>query len=118
MSLGQWLNSLSAVDHSILFAIFLVGIYFSYATLEFLIEFYDNKKKHSKFRIHFRVTPAALIFFGFNIALGGLYIFSADEGNFPEWISLLHLLIGILTFLSLAGAYLICVVSKREINDE
>ena len=40
MSLGQWLNSLSAVDHGILFAIFLVGIYFSYATLEFLIEFY------------------------------------------------------------------------------
>ena len=59
----------------------------------------------------------ALLFFGFNIALGGLYILSADEGNFPEWISLLHLLIGILTFLSLAGAYLICVVSKREITD-
>ena len=69
MSLGKWLNSLSAVDHSILFAIFLVGIYFSYATLEFLIEFYDNKKKHSKFRVHFRVTPAALIFFGFIYSL-------------------------------------------------
>ena len=64
MSLGQWLNSLSTVDHGILLAIFLVGIYFSYATLESLIEFYDNKKKHSKFRVRFRVTPAALIFFG------------------------------------------------------
>jgi len=59
----------------------------------------------------------SLLFFGFNVALGGVYILSADEGNFPEWISLLHLLIGVLTFLSLAGAYLICVVSKREITD-
>jgi heme A synthase len=59
----------------------------------------------------------ALLFFGFNIILGGVYILSADEENFPEWISLLHLLVGVLTFLSLAGAYLICVVSKREITD-
>jgi hypothetical protein len=28
-----------------------------------------RKKKHSKFRIHFRVTPAALIFFGFIYSL-------------------------------------------------
>jgi len=45
MSLGQWLNSLSAVDHGILLVIFLVGVYFSYTTLEALIEFYDTKKK-------------------------------------------------------------------------
>ena len=69
MSLGQWLNSLSAVDHGILFAIFLMGIYSSYTTLEFLIEFYDNKKKHSKSRVHFRITPAVLIFFGFIYSL-------------------------------------------------
>ena len=69
MSLGQWLNSLSALDHGILFAIFLVGIYSSYTTLEFLIEFYDNKKKHSKSRVHFRITPAVLIFFGFIYSL-------------------------------------------------
>ena len=60
----------------------------------------------------------ALLFLGSNVVLGGVYILSADEGNFPEWISLLHLLIGVLTFLSLAGAYLICVVSKGEITDE
>ena len=59
----------------------------------------------------------ALLFFGFNVALGGVYILSANEGDFPEWISLLHLLIGVLTFLSLAGAYLMCIVSKREITD-
>ena len=69
MSLGQWLNSLSAVDHGILLVIFLVGVYFSYATLEALIEFYDTKKKYSKFRVHFRVTPAALIILGFIYSL-------------------------------------------------
>jgi|TARA_B100000029_G_scaffold208760_2_gene206616 hypothetical protein len=64
MNLGQWLNSLDAIDHAILLVIFLIGIYFSKATLDGLIEFYDKKKKFSKFRIHFRVTPAALIFVG------------------------------------------------------
>ena len=59
----------------------------------------------------------ALLFFGFNVVLGGIYILSANEGDFPEWISLLHLLVGVLTFLSLAGAYLICIVSKGENNE-
>ena len=51
MSLGHWINSLSGFDHAILLGVFLIGVYFSKATLEALIEFYDNKKKHSKFRV-------------------------------------------------------------------
>lgn len=69
MSLGQWLNSLSGIDHGILVVIFLVGVYFSYATLEGLIEFYDNKKKHRKSRVRFRITPTALIVLGFIYSL-------------------------------------------------
>jgi len=48
-----------------------------------------------------------------NILLGGLYIISATEGDFPEWISLLHLLIGTLTFLTSAFAYLTCTIPKE-----
>ena len=58
----------------------------------------------------------ALGFFGLNIALGGIYILSASEGDFPGWISLLHLLVGDLTFLSIATAYLLCIV-KGESHD-
>ena len=65
MSLGQWLNSLSALDHGILLAIFLIGMYFSKATLDGLIEFYDKKKKHSKSRVRFRVTPVAHLLLSF-----------------------------------------------------
>jgi hypothetical protein len=69
MSLGHWINSLSALDHGILLAVFLIGVYFSKATLDGLIEFYDHKKKHSKFRIQFRVTPAILFILAFLYSL-------------------------------------------------
>ena len=83
MTLGQWLNALTAIDHGILFAIFLVGIYFSKATLDALIEFYDKKKKFSKFRIHFRVTPAALISVGFIYTLIIYQVLSAMFSFIP-----------------------------------
>ncbi|MBL51729.1 MAG: hypothetical protein CMG57_07215 [Candidatus Marinimicrobia bacterium] len=83
MTLGQWLNSLSAIDHGILLTIFLVGIYFSKATLDGLIEFYDKKKKFSKFRIQFRVTPAALISIGFIYSLILYQILSAMFSFIP-----------------------------------
>lgn len=54
-----------------------------------------------------------LLFYFLNILIGGLYIISATEGNFPEWVSLLHLLIGALTFLTSAFAYLTCIISEE-----
>jgi len=61
MSLGEWLKSLSALDQVILLALYSLCIYLSKVTLEMLIEYYDEKKEHSEFRIQFRVTPAALL---------------------------------------------------------
>lgn len=69
MSLGQWLNSLNAMGHGIVIGIFLLGLYFSYATLQGLIEFYHLKKKNKKFKIKLRITPAALIILGFIYSL-------------------------------------------------
>ena len=62
MSLGDWLKSLSALDHGILLALYGICIYLSKITLEMLIEYYDE---HSQFRIQFRVTPAALLSLAF-----------------------------------------------------
>ena len=61
-----------------------------------------------------RAFNIAIGFFGINIILGGVYILSAGDGEFLGWISLMHLLIGALTFLSVATAYLLHVVSKGE----
>ena len=61
-----------------------------------------------------RAFNIAIGFFGMNIILGGIYILSAGDGQFLGWISLIHLLIGALTFLSIATAYLLHIVSKGE----
>ena len=65
MSLGEWLKSLSAIDHVILLTLYGLCIYLSKTTLEMLIEYYDVKKEHSQFRVQFRVTPAALLTLAF-----------------------------------------------------
>ena len=61
MILGEWLKSLNAIDKIILLIIYGICVYLSNITLENLIDFYDTKKKHSEFRVRFRVTPAALL---------------------------------------------------------
>lgn len=65
MTIGEWLNSLSALDHGLLLALYIFGVYLSKVTIEALIEFYDTKKRHNKFRVQFRVTPAALLSLAF-----------------------------------------------------
>ena len=61
VNLGQWLKSLTAIDQGILLLLYCCCIYLSKITLEILIEYYDHKKEHNKFRIRFRITPAALL---------------------------------------------------------
>ena len=53
-----------------------------------------------------------------NIGIGGLYLILAGEGTFPGWVSLLHLLIGTVAFLSIAGAYLLCNTNQKVVNSE
>ena len=50
----------------------------------------------------------------FNLLLGGLYIVSAGSGNFSGALSLVHLLVGVATFITLAFTYLTYIVPKVE----
>ena len=52
-----------------------------------------------------------------NIGIGGLYLIMAGEGTFPSWVSLLHLLIGTMSFLSMAVAYLLCNTSQKAVDN-
>ena len=56
-------------------------------------------------------------FYILNLGIGGLYIISAGDGEFPGWVSLLHLLIGTVTFFVIAWAYLICNASQRVVDN-
>ena len=44
MTLGQWLNSLSALDHIILLIMFLAGVLLSRISLNALIKYYEEKR--------------------------------------------------------------------------
>ncbi len=65
MTLGQWLNSLSSMDHLILLLLYIGSIYLSNITLNAMIDYYNEKKQFNKFRIKFRVSPIALLSLGF-----------------------------------------------------
>ena len=56
-------------------------------------------------------------FYILNLGVGGLYLISAGDGEFPGWVSLVHLLIGAITFLTIAWAYLLCNTSHKVGNN-
>ena len=79
MNFGQWLKSLSTVDHIVLIFLYVFCIYLSKVSLEILIEMYDKKKEYSDFRIQFRITPIMLLSLGF---LYSLLFYTLLEGIF------------------------------------
>lgn len=64
MTLGNWLNSLSALDHIILLIIFFAGILLSRISLNALIKYYEEKTNYSEYRKQFRITPFSLLSLG------------------------------------------------------
>ena len=64
MTLGNWLNSLSALDHIILLIIFFAGILLSRISLNALIKYYEEKTHYSEYRKRFRITPFSLLSLG------------------------------------------------------
>ena len=64
MTLGQWLNSLSVLDHIILLIMFLAGILLSRISLNALIKYYEEKTNYSEYRKQFRITPFSLLSLG------------------------------------------------------
>ena len=76
---------------------------------------YWIKTNHGKSMLS-RLTDGALALFILNILLGGWYLVSAgrtSEAVFTGSVSLLHLLLGVCTFLCLIWAYLLCALPSR-----
>ncbi len=83
MSLGQWLKSLSTTDHIVLLFLYGSCIYLSKITLQSFIEFYNNKKKYSEFRIKLRITPIVLLSLGLFYSILVYQIVDAMFGFMP-----------------------------------
>ncbi len=61
MTFGQWLNSLTALDHTILFVFFLVGCGLAYVTIHFFKNWYKKIHKDSPYTHEMRITPFGLL---------------------------------------------------------
>ncbi len=60
-----------------------------------------------------RLVDGALGAFILNLFVGGFYLVLASGSDYPGWLSLLHLLLGVVTFLHLAVAWLLCAEPLR-----
>ena len=75
-----------------------------------------NKEfKNSKSIVRTMLKTAGIIYF-VNIILGGLYVVTAVDGSFLGWLSLIHLLVGVCVFLTLATTHLLINISIKEKN--
>ena len=61
MNIGQWLNSLTLSDHLILLILFLIGFYFSKATLDGLVYLYKKKQGNNPYQIKYRIKPFTIL---------------------------------------------------------
>ena len=82
--------------------------------LSFLIWVRTRIKQEEKQNIVSKGFDLGLGLYCFNLLLGGLYIISAEAGNFSGALSLLHLLVGVTTFLVLAFTYLTYIVPRKN----
>ena len=76
----------------------------------------NNELEDSKAVVRVMLKTAGIIYF-INIILGGLYVVTAVDGVFLGWLSLLHLLVGVCVFLTLATTYLLINISKPEVRN-
>lgn len=53
-----------------------------------------------------------------NVVVGGMYVVFAKMGDFPEGLSLLHLIIGVASFLSISIGLMLLQLSEEGVEDE
>jgi hypothetical protein len=53
-----------------------------------------------------------------NVVVGGMYVVFAKMGDFPEGLSLLHLIIGVASFLSISVGLIMLQLSEEGAEDE
>lgn len=72
----------------------------------------DTSRAFSKF------MHMSLGFWVLNVFVGGFYIVFAENGDFPEGLSLLHLVFGVASFLAAAVSWILLKTSDGDTEDE
>ena len=65
-----------------------------------------------------RCIDLATGFWLLNAVVGGMYVVFAEMGDFPEGLSLLHLLMGVVGFLSISVGLILLQLSEEGVEDE
>ena len=68
-----------------------------------LLKLNQQKDDYDNSEPHYKAMLFTTIFWFSNLLIGASYLIKAEIGEFPEWISLLHLLGGVTTFLVAAS---------------
>ena len=61
MSAGQWLNSLTALDHFVILGFFTMACVFSWFTLNGLRQLYSKMQGQNPYAHEFRITPFSFL---------------------------------------------------------
>ena len=68
-----------------------------------LLKLNQQKEDYDNAEPYYKAMLFTTIFWFSNLLIGASYLIKAEIGEFPEWISLLHLLGGVTTFLVAAS---------------
>ncbi len=83
-----------------------------------VMKFKENARESSIHGGYSRFLDAASLFWLANVFVGGLYVVYAKMGDFPEGLSLLHLVLGVASFLAASIGLMFLQMSEEGAEDE
>jgi cytochrome c oxidase assembly protein subunit 15 len=78
----------------------------------------SDAQKHEVTPLIGRITDFTAGLWILNVLIGGSYIMFAEAENFPEWVSLLHLIMGVSCFLVAISASFLFRLSTKQSSEE
>ena len=82
------------------------------------MKFKENATEHGINARYSRCLDLATGFWLTNVFVGGLYVVEAKVGDFPEGLSLLHLVLGVASFLVASVGLMLLQMSEEGAEDE
>jgi len=83
-----------------------------------LLRLKDTKDEFDYSAPYYRVLLLTTILWFANLMIGAAYLIKAKIGEFPEWISLLHLLGGVSTFIVSASGPMMFRLSNSDLSED
>ena len=82
------------------------------------MKFREKTKEYDAHLGYYKCLDLATGFWLMNGVVGGMYVVFAKMGDFPEGLSLLHLIIGVASFLSISVGLIMLQLSEEGAEDE